>query len=86
MVYDDKLKHAIMIKFGTASWEPTDEQLAQIKVAILGIQQSGKSARDDDWRTAVFNCCSTAGRHKYAGIDNSDLNTLLALAAQSAKG
>ncbi len=86
MTNDDKLKHSIMIRFGTASWEPTDAQLSQIKAAVLGIQRSGKHASDDEWRSAVFQSCPSAGKYKYAGIDNSDLNTLLALATQSAKG
>ena len=86
MTNDDKPKHSIMIQFGTASWEPTDEQLSRIKAAILGIQRSGKYASNEDWRTAVFQYCPSAGRYKYAGIDNSDLNTLLALATQSTKG
>jgi hypothetical protein len=83
---NDKLKHSIMIQFGTASWEPTDEQLSQIIAAIVGIQRSGKYASNEDWRSAVFQYCPSAGRYRYAGVDNSDLNTLLALAKQSAKG
>jgi hypothetical protein len=86
MANDEKLKHSIMIQFGTAPWEPTDEQLSQIKAAIVGIQHSGKHASNDDWRSAVFQYCPSTGRYKYAGVDNSDLNTLLAVATQSAKG
>lgn len=83
---DQKLAHALMVKFGTSGYEPSDAQLSLIKAAIRQIQNSGKYPSESDWRLAVHTYCPSAGTHKYAGLDNSDLNTLLALATQAAKG
>ena len=83
---DQKLAHALRMQFGTSAYEPTDPQLVSIKSAIHEIQRVGKLPSKEDWRAEVHKCCPTAGTYKYAGLDNSDLNTLLALATQSAKG
>ena len=86
MANEDKLAHALKMKFGTAPSDPTAQQLASIKAYISGIKNAGRYPTDQDWRTAVHLYCPGAGSYKYAGLDNSDLNTLLALATQSAKG
>jgi hypothetical protein len=86
MTGNDQLAHALKLKFGTAPSDPNAQQLASIKTYILKIKTSGRTPTDDDWRSAVHLVCPDAGRYKYAGLDNSDLNTLLALATQSAQG
>lgn len=80
---DQKLAQALRVKFGTSQYEPNEAQLSSIKASI---RQTGKYASDNDWRLAVHTYCPSAGTYKYAGLDNSDLNTLLALATQAAKG
>jgi len=86
MTTDNKLAHALKIKFGLDPAEPTAPQLAEIKRALLTITIAGHQPTDVDWRRIVSQYCPSAGQWKYAGIDNSDLNALLALAIQSAKG
>ena len=86
MSNNDQIAHALKLKFGTAPSEPNTQQLASIKAYIAGIKNSGRNPTEADWRSAVHLACPDAGRYKYAGLDNSDLNTLLALATQSAQG
>ena len=83
---DQKLAHALKVQFGTSDYEPTEAQLTSIKNSILRIKSLGRYAAEGDWRLAVHTYCPSAGTHKYAGLDNSDLNTLLALATQAANG
>lgn len=79
---DNKLAHALKIRFGTAPSEPTAEQIREIKRLIGAIRATGKTPSLADWERVVYAQCPGAGRHKYAGIDNSDLNTLLAMATK----
>ena len=83
---DEQLAHALRMKFKTSYEEPNEEQLSKIKAYVLLIQRSGKIATTNDWSNAVNLYCPSAGTHKYAGVDNSDLNTLLALAAKATEG
>lgn len=78
------LSQKLKIKYGTAPHEPTETQLVHICGAINKIIQAGKVPTEKDWSDAVHLYCPSSGRYKYAGIDNSDLNTLLALAIQVA--
>lgn len=76
---DSNLAHAIKLKYGTAPEEPTDLQLAKIKEAVLA-SGKGASASSTLWDDAVKKNCPTAGKYKYSGVDNSDLNALLSMA------
>lgn len=86
MTSDEKLANSLKMKFGLAPNEPTMTQLAAIKSAINQIAELGRTPSVRDWARIVTQYCPGAGRHKYAGVDNSDLNTLLALATQAARG
>lgn len=86
MTPDEKLAHSLKLQFGLAPNEPDARQLQIIKAAIAAIARAGRRAADKDWRVAVAAACPNMGHHKYSGIDNSDLNTLLALAIQAAGG
>lgn len=86
MTPDEKLAHSLRIKFGTSDVEPDAQQLAQVKSAISQITRSGGTPTENDWRDATARYCPTAGTWKYAGLDNSDLNVLLAMATQAARG
>lgn len=81
---DEKLAHSLKVKFGTAPAEPSDVQLSKIKNTILQIQSNGKAPTEQDWSNVVKIFCPSAGSWNYKGLDNSDLNTLLALAIQVA--
>lgn len=83
---DENLGHALKIRFGLAPWEPTEAQLSSIKATIARITQAGRNPTDEDWHSAIVSACPGAGRHRYSGVDNSDLNTLLALALLAAGG
>lgn len=86
MTNQNKLAHALKIKFGLAPTEPTSSQLTDIQSAIRNIRATSRVPTDADWSAVVSKYCPTAGTHRYAGLDNSDLNTLLALAILSAQG
>lgn len=86
MTTDQKLAHSLKLQFGLAPTEPTEQQLAVIKEAIGRIVRAGRQPTSADWKQAVLSVCPKAGSYKYGGLDNSDLNTLLALAANAAKG
>lgn len=86
MTRDETLAHSLKLQFGLAPTEPNVAQLQSIKKAIAAIGAAGRQPTQQDWRTAVAAACPSMGRYKYGGIDNSDLNTLLALANQAAGG
>lgn len=83
---DKELGHSLKIRYGLAPWEPTEVQLGSIKAAIARVTQSGRSPTAEDWHSAVVATCPSAGQHRYSGVDNSDLNTMLALALLAAGG
>lgn len=80
---DQRLAHSLKMKFGTSPHEPTVNQLHSIKQHIEAIHATGRMPTESDWARAVGMYCPSAGTHKYAGIDNSDLNTLLEMAKKS---
>lgn len=80
---NEKLAHALKLNFGTLPDQPSESQLNMIKQEIVDIIVSGKMPTKNDWRIAVFKHCPKSGFHKYAGIDNSDLNALLVQAMSS---
>nr|WP_314623742.1 hypothetical protein [uncultured Noviherbaspirillum sp.] len=82
---DQRLAQAIKLRFGTAPGEPNEPQLNLIKTAIGKIKASGAIPTEGDWAKTVLIHCPSAGTYKYAGVDNSDLNTLLALATNNTK-
>ena len=82
----DRLAHSLMMKFGLAPTEPTAAQLSAVQAAIAAIQASGKTPTEADWRSIVKLNCPSAGTHVYSGLDNSDLNSLLALATKESGG
>lgn len=83
---DRQLAHSLKMRFKTSDEEPSEEQLSEIKKTLLQIQRGGRAPTTNDWREAVTLYCPSAGKYKYAGVDNSDLNTLLELATQAAQG
>lgn len=80
-LHDQNLAHSIKIRFGLPPHEPTSEQLNKIKADICAIARPTES----DWYRVIVKYCPRAGRHHSAGVDNSDLNTLLALAIDATK-
>lgn len=85
MTDDEKLGHSLKLKFGLAPYEPTANQLTSIKAAIQRIRDSGQRPTDSDWGNAVYAYCPGAGTCRYSGLDNSDLNALLAVAIANAR-
>jgi hypothetical protein len=86
MTRDEALAHSLQLKFGLAPAEPNAMQLQSIKKAIAAISAAKRWPTQQDWYKAVAAVCPSIGSYRYAGIDNSDLNTLLALANQAAGG
>lgn len=85
MTADQELAYALRMRFGLPPAQPTESQLASIKAAIRRINDLGRTATHTDWAEAVKNYCPGYGEWAYRGADNSDLNTLLALALADAK-
>lgn len=73
----DALRHALRIKFETASPEPTEAQLASIVRDIDAIGRT-RMPTEVDWGQATRRYCPTTGTMLYRGLDTSDLNALLA--------
>ncbi|WP_175891405.1 hypothetical protein [Burkholderia cepacia] len=86
MTLDEKLGRSLKLRFRLAPAEPTTQQLSRIKAAISDVIASGRLPTDNDWYRAVAANCSSTGKYVYGGVDNSDLNTLLALALQTVRG
>lgn len=86
MTYSEQLAHVLKLRFGLQPGEPDANQLQAIRARIQAVSGLGRVPSDADWRTAVAAVCPSFQTHVYAGIDNSDLNTLLSLATQSAGG
>jgi hypothetical protein len=82
----ESLAHSLKLRFGLDPSEPNAVQLAAIISAIQVIKAAGHYPTEQDWAKVVAKNCPTAGTWKYAGLDNSDLNVLLALALQSIPG
>ena len=82
MSKDHELAHLLKIRFGTAPNEPASDQVLKIKLEIQILVAQGETLSYTDWYTIVHKYCPSAGTHKYAGADNSDLTTLLLLATK----
>jgi len=77
----EELAHGIQMAFGTGGGEPTSAQTDAIINELNRIKQTfHREPIKSEWADVVKKHCPTAGRYKYAGIDNSDLNALLAQA------
>nr|WP_298114090.1 hypothetical protein [uncultured Pseudomonas sp.] len=85
MTENERLAHSLRMQFGLPPGQPSDSQLVNIKAAIKRIRDQGQTPNRSDWERAVNEYCPGAGSWSYSGIDNSDLNTLLALAIANAK-
>lgn len=78
---DNQLAHSLKMNFGLSPYEPNQEQLNKIKNEINLLS----SPSTQDWLRIVSKYCPSTGTHKYAGVDNSDLNVLLYLATKKRK-
>lgn len=78
-----ELSYLLRMKFGTAPNEPTASQVRAIALQIRSLHVSGVSVTEAHWAQAVQSNCPSVGQWAYRGVDNSDINTLLALALQA---
>ena len=72
--------HLIRMKFGTNHHEPTVSQSQLISKDLMVKHRLGLINSDSDIFEIVKKHCPSAGTCIYKGHDQSDLNTLLALA------
>lgn len=72
--------YKIRMKFGTSYNEPTEYQVQQIATELINKHLAGLIYSDSDIFDIVKKYCPSAGTYSYKGQDQSDLNTLLALA------
>jgi len=78
----ETLAHSLRVRFGTSSSEPNEHQLDAIIGDIQEIRRAGRHPSEADWRASVHRHCPSAGTHKYAGVDTSDLVALLQQATE----
>jgi len=76
------LSNEIRIIFGTNSIEPNKDQLRYIFQDVRKQNEQGSIKSLHDFGQIVKKYCPSAGTCVYKGLDNSDLNTLIALAIQ----
>ena len=74
------LSHKIRMTFGTNPNEPNKSQLTMIAMEVKRAYDSGRIKSLRDYSEIVKKHCPSAGTWGYKGLDNSDLNTLIALA------
>lgn len=79
---NDLTKSEIARIFRIAEWDPTPRQLVEINVEIRNRLASGKHLSIIDCRNIVADIYPDAIFIAIEGVDNSDLNTLLALASK----
>ncbi|PMH25755.1 hypothetical protein BCU71_07845 [Vibrio lentus] len=72
--------YQIRMKFGTNHNEPTTYQIKEISKELLNQHRAGLITSDSDVFEIIKKYCPSAGTCLYKGQDQSDLNTLLALA------
>lgn len=73
----DAMKSKLKILAGLPG-DPTDAQLDAIIADIVRIQRE-RTPTESDWKAASARWVPGAGTNKYAGVDMSDLNRLLAM-------
>ncbi|MCF7821344.1 MAG: hypothetical protein K9M17_02750 [Mariprofundaceae bacterium] len=79
---DNELARIIKIKFSTSPNEPASHQLEKIKQDIQALVAKGITPSEKDWADIVKKYCPDAVNHVYAGVDTSDLITLMQLATK----
>lgn len=85
MTDDQRLAHSLKMQFGLGPCEPSTSQLEAIKSDIQALRDQRIHPSHSDWQHAVIRHCPGAGMYGYSGVDNSDLNALLALTAKPPK-
>jgi hypothetical protein len=68
---------------GIENWHPTAQQMAAIEKDINEVIRSGKTLSRNDCQKIVVKHCGSVRMLMLKSVDNSDLNTLLALAIKS---
>lgn len=69
-----KLAQHLKVKFGLAPNSPSDEEIKNILNDISNIEVSERT--EVKWREIVYKNVKSAGKYRYYGLDNSDLNVL----------
>ncbi|EJC6798640.1 hypothetical protein RGL59_004388 [Vibrio parahaemolyticus] len=64
------------------NWKPTAQQLVAIEKEINDAILSGKRLSRSDCQHIVVKHCGSTEMMAFSSVDNSDLNTLLALAVR----
>jgi len=77
---DQRLSHALMMKYGLSGSEPSFAQLKRIKSDLEIFISGGLALDESHWDLVVRKHCSTVDSCRYYGLDNSDLNALLKVA------
>ena len=77
----DEFKVELEIALGIAKWHPTDDQIEKIANYIISNQDD-----IDSVKPYILNICNDITWLGLEGIDNSDLNYLLALAIKTVDG
>lgn len=76
-----RLKELVISLVDIPEWEPTDSQAAEVHRLL----NKTKPSTPDELKAIVYEACNISERATLEGIDNSDLNAVLALAVQPLK-
>lgn len=86
MSYDNEsLKLKIRLSFGTSQFEPTNQQLEDIKREFRSIIALKTHCTEKELGEIVKKVCPSAGTCGYFGANHSDLITLLKLATNTGR-
>lgn len=77
----ERLKQLVIEFVGISGWEPTASQVAEVRRLINETPPSTL----DDFKAIIYQACEIEEGISLEGIDNSDLNAVLAMAAQPPK-
>ncbi|GGF76548.1 hypothetical protein GCM10011332_33190 [Terasakiella brassicae] len=73
---NNELKNLLRRKYGLSPAEPTSQQIQNIKRYL---QVQGRIISGQELEQTIAKYCPSFGSHTYAGVDNTDLTTLLKL-------
>ena len=77
----DPLKKLLIEFVDLSGWEPTDPQVDEVRRLIIATRPSSP----DELKAIVYEACGITEGISLEGIDNSDLNAVLAMAAKPPK-
>ncbi len=77
----DPLKKLLIEFVDLSGWEPTESQVSEVRRLIIETRPSSP----DELKAIIYKACDITEGVSLEGIDNSDLNSVLAMASKPPK-